>query len=63
LKTENLSTLKIHKLTQAQYDRELAAGNIDESALYLIPEEAQSIDAWIFTSEDGSVITKGVYVE
>lgn len=36
---ENLSTLKIHKLTQAQYDRELAAGNIDENALYLTPEE------------------------
>lgn len=38
--TKNLSTLKIHKLTQAQYDRELAAGNIDENALYLTPEEA-----------------------
>lgn len=63
MKTENLSTLKIHKLTQAQYDRELAAGNIDESALYLIPEEAQSTDTWIFASEDGGVITKGVYVE
>lgn len=37
--TENLPTLKIHKLTQAQYDRELAAGNIDENALYLTPEE------------------------
>lgn len=37
--TKNLSTLKIHKLTQAQYDRELAAGNIDENALYLTPEE------------------------
>ena len=37
--TENLSTLKIHKLTQAQYDRELAAGNIDENALYLTPDE------------------------
>ena len=36
---ENLSTLKIHKLTQAQYDRELANGNIDENALYLTPEE------------------------
>ena len=36
--TENLSTLKIHKLTQAQYDRELDAGNIDESALYLTPD-------------------------
>lgn len=37
--TENLSTLKIHKLTQAQYDRELAAGNIDANALYLTPDE------------------------
>ena len=41
--TENLSTLKIHKLTQAQYDRELAAGNIDENALYLTPDEATSL--------------------
>lgn len=39
MKTENVSTLKIHKLTQEQYDRELAAGNIDETALYLTPDE------------------------
>ena len=37
--TENLPTLKIHKLTQDQYDREYAAGNIDENALYLTPDE------------------------
>lgn len=37
--TENLSTLKIHRLTQAQYDRELEAGNIDPNALYLTPEK------------------------
>ena len=36
--TENLSTLKIHKLSQEQYDRELENGNLDESALYLTPE-------------------------
>lgn len=41
--TENLSTLKIHKLTQAQYDRELAAGNIDPSALYLTPDDDKEI--------------------
>lgn len=35
--TENLSTLKIHKLTQAQYDRELANGSLDEMAIYLTP--------------------------
>jgi hypothetical protein len=34
---ENVPTLKIHKLTQEQYDRELAAGNLDENALYLTP--------------------------
>lgn len=37
--TENISTLKIHKLTQAQYERELNAGNIDSGAIYLTPDE------------------------
>ena len=36
--TENLSTLKIHRLTQEQYNRELAAGRIDENAIYLTPD-------------------------
>lgn len=40
--TENLSTLKINKLTQEQYDRELAAGRIDENALYLTPDDTES---------------------
>ena len=40
--TENLSTLKIHKLTQEQYDRELEAGRIDHNALYLTPDEENS---------------------
>ena len=35
--TENVSILKINKLSQAQYNRELDAGNIDENALYLTP--------------------------
>lgn len=39
MNVENLSTLKIHKLTQAQYERELEAGRIDENALYLTPDE------------------------
>ena len=41
--TENLSTLKINKLTQAQYDRELANGTIDETALYLTPDEETNL--------------------
>lgn len=44
--TENLSTLKIHKLTQEQYDRELAAGNIDENAIYLTPDKDVSLDGY-----------------
>lgn len=37
--TENLATLKIHKLSKEQYEEELANGNIDENVLYLTPEE------------------------
>lgn len=39
MKTTNLPTLKIHKLSQAQYERELAAGRIDGNAIYLTPDE------------------------
>lgn len=38
--TEKLSTLKIHKLSKRQYERELAAGHIDENALYLTPDDS-----------------------
>lgn len=38
METKNVD-LKIHKLSQAQYERELAAGAIDEYALYLTPDE------------------------
>ena len=48
--TENLSTLKIHKLTQAQYERELNAGNIDETALYLTPYE--NVDFGEYVTKD-----------
>lgn len=45
--TENLSTLKIYKLTQAQYERELAAGNIDPTALYLTPDEEIDLSGYV----------------
>ena len=48
--TENLSTLKIHKLTKDQYDRELSAGRIDRNSLYLIPDESAEIDATLTKS-------------
>lgn len=43
---QDLNTLKIHKLTQAQYDRELAAGNIDENALYLTPDKEIDLSSY-----------------
>jgi hypothetical protein len=35
--TNNLSTLKINKLSQEQYNREYAAGRVDDTALYFTP--------------------------
>lgn len=37
--TENLSTLKINKLTREQYEAALEAGKINDNELYMIPEE------------------------
>lgn len=39
--TENLSTLKIHKLTRKQYERELEAGRLDKNVIYLTPYESE----------------------
>lgn len=36
--TTDLTTLKINKLTKAQYEAALAAGNINENELYMTPE-------------------------
>lgn len=56
--TENLSTLKIHKLTQAQYDRELEAGRIDATALYLTPDEDSQSDWNASYGEHGHVLNR-----
>lgn len=41
MKTENLSTLKINKLTDKQYKREYEAGNIKANELYLTPDNTE----------------------
>lgn len=48
--TENLSTLKIHRLTQAQYDSKVADGTIVENELYLTPDK--EIDLSIYATKD-----------
>ena len=49
--TENLSTLKLNKLTQAQYDRELAAGTLERNALYLTPDEDIDLSGYATTDQ------------
>ena len=39
--TTDLTTLKINKLTKAQYEAALAAGNINENELYMTPESEE----------------------
>jgi hypothetical protein len=56
--TENLSTLKIHKLTQEQYDREREAGRLDANALYLTPDEEADLSGYII-AEDGESLLIG----
>jgi hypothetical protein len=45
--TENLSTLKIHKLTQEQYDREATNGTLEDNAIYLTPDEGADMDGYM----------------
>lgn len=44
MKTKDLSTLKINKLTQAQYDKALQEGRINENELYLTPGDNVEFD-------------------
>lgn len=36
---QNVNTLKIHKLTQEQYNQALASGNINENEIYMTPDD------------------------
>lgn len=61
--TENLSTLKIHKLTQEQYNRELESGNIDEVALYLTPDEEIDLSKYATIEQMGDSISQKSQVQ
>lgn len=52
--TENVSTLKIHKLTKAQYDEMVSSGNIDETALYLTPDEEVDLSGYVTIEQLGN---------
>lgn len=40
---KNLQMLKINQMTQEQYEREYNAGNIDENAIYLTPDQNEYV--------------------
>lgn len=58
--TTNLSTLKIHKLTQEQYDREREAGRLDENAIYLTPDEETDMSEYVTTEQLGIAIDDAI---
>ena len=72
MKTENVSTLKIHKLSQEQYDRELAAGRLEDDAIYMTPGEEIDLSPYATITQmnnkankthnhDASNITSGTF--
>lgn len=53
MKSTNLTTLKINKLTKAQYEAALAAGTVNENEFYMTPEGEPESD--VFIGEYGTV--------
>ena len=39
--TENVSALRIHKLSKEQFERELEAGRLKSNEMYLVPDETE----------------------
>lgn len=55
--TENLSTLKINRLTQEQYDAALTNGNINANELYLTPDDNElDTSAFLRVTDVGSAV-------
>ena len=54
--TTDLTTLKINKLTKAQYEAALAAGNINENELYMTPE-SETESGGVFIDIYGAPLT------
>lgn len=57
MKTDSLSTLKINKLTQAQYDAALVAGTIQDNELYMTPDDNElDTTSFLRVSDVGSAV-------
>lgn len=60
--TENLSTLKINKLSQELYDKALKEGKINDNEIYLTPDEPIIVEQEVIESAN-PVSSKAVYDE
>ena len=65
--TEKVSTLKINKLSRAQYEREYNAGRIENTALYLTPDESPEIiqmtkEEYNAAVSAGTIKSEAVYI-
>jgi hypothetical protein len=56
--TKTLPILEIHKLSKAQYEREKAAGRINEDAIYLTPDEEIDLSGYLTKVEAKDTIEK-----
>lgn len=54
--TENLSTLKIHKLSKEQYERELNAGRLNENEIYLTTDAPDTTLSISGTAADAKAV-------
>ena len=55
--TENLSTLKINRLTQEQYDTALTNGSINANELYLTPDDNElDTSSFLRVTDVGSAV-------
>jgi hypothetical protein len=57
LETKHANKLKIHKLSKAQFDRESNAGNLEDTSLYLVPEQPLTVQLNSGTTEGTNKFT------
>lgn len=56
---QNISLLKIHKLTQEQYERQVAADTVEENAIYLTP--TPDVDNFPVENSENLISSGGVF--